>query len=59
MACLADRRSLEERVTVLASGEGVEELLGVPVSADGTGRPVVDKLDTLICSLSWLVAAVT
>ncbi|KAG0726666.1 hypothetical protein GWK47_036085 [Chionoecetes opilio] len=40
---LADGRSLEERVAVLVSGEDTEELLGVPVSADGTGQAVAEN----------------
>ncbi|KAG0706301.1 hypothetical protein GWK47_024338 [Chionoecetes opilio] len=41
---LADGRSLEERVAVLVSEEDTEELLGVPVSADGTGQAVAETV---------------
>ncbi|KAG0724224.1 hypothetical protein GWK47_005233 [Chionoecetes opilio] len=45
---LADGRSLEERVAVLVSGEDTEELLGVPVSADGTGQAVAGTVLKLV-----------
>ncbi|KAG0714740.1 hypothetical protein GWK47_013557 [Chionoecetes opilio] len=45
---LADGRSLEERVAVLVSGENTEELLGVPVSADGTGQAVAETVLKLV-----------
>ncbi|KAG0730067.1 hypothetical protein GWK47_029052 [Chionoecetes opilio] len=45
---LADGRSLEERVAVLVSGEDTEELLGVPVSADGTGQSVAETVLKLV-----------
>ncbi|KAG0696747.1 hypothetical protein GWK47_026435 [Chionoecetes opilio] len=45
---LADGRSLEERVAVLVSGEDTEELLGVPVSADGTGQAVAETVLKLV-----------
>ncbi|KAG0721992.1 hypothetical protein GWK47_045298 [Chionoecetes opilio] len=45
---LADGRSLEERVAVLVSGEDTEELLGVPVSAAGTGQAVAETVLKLV-----------
>ncbi|KAG0725539.1 hypothetical protein GWK47_038451 [Chionoecetes opilio] len=45
---LADGRSLEERVAVLVSGEDTEALLGVPVSADGTGQAVAETVLKLV-----------
>ncbi|KAG0709947.1 hypothetical protein GWK47_023793 [Chionoecetes opilio] len=45
---LADGRSLEERVAVLVSEEDTEELLGVPVSADGTGQVVAETVLKLV-----------
>ena len=45
---LADGRSLEERVAVLVSGEDTEELLGVPVSSDGTGQAVAETVLKLV-----------
>ncbi|KAG0730554.1 hypothetical protein GWK47_028010 [Chionoecetes opilio] len=45
---LADGRSLEERVPVLVSAEDTEELLGVPVSADGTGQAVAETVLKLV-----------
>ncbi|KAG0700150.1 hypothetical protein GWK47_025682 [Chionoecetes opilio] len=45
---LADGRSLEERVAVLVSDEVTEELLGVPVSAYGTGQAVAETVLKLV-----------
>ncbi|KAG0729215.1 hypothetical protein GWK47_000337 [Chionoecetes opilio] len=53
---LADGRSLEERVAVLVSGEDTEELLGVPVSADGTGQAVAETVLKLEKPLVWGLA---
>ena len=45
---ITDGKSLEERIAVLVTGEDTEELLGVPVSADGTGRAVAETVLKLV-----------
>ena len=45
---IADGKSLEERIAVLITGEDTEELLGVPVSPDGTGAQVADTVMNMV-----------
>lgn len=45
---ITDGKSLEERIAVLVTGEDTEELLGVLVSADGTGRAVAETILKLV-----------
>lgn len=45
---ITNGKSLEERIAVLVTGEDTEELLGVPVSADGTGRAVAETVFKLV-----------